>query len=122
MLEQFLRGWGAGAESRALRSGRKCVPITTEGDRDTALAGEKDADAGTSFGASVREFLAWWRDSVRLDASRPGPILTVAPTGLLRNWLAEHDRHVADPGFGEIVEAHGPGLADLRTGEARGGE
>lgn len=43
-----------------------------------------------------------------------GPILVVAPTGLLQNWVAEHDTHLERPGLGHRVEAHGRGLRDLR--------
>jgi general secretion pathway protein L len=41
-----------------------CVTITTDGGHDPARAGEKDAASGSSFGANVREFLAWWRDEL----------------------------------------------------------
>ena len=46
----------------------------------------------------------------------PRPMLVVAPTGLLRNWLDEHDKHLAEAGLGRAVEAHGGGLRQLRTG------
>ncbi len=45
-----------------------------------------------------------------------GPILIVAPTGLLRNWAAEHAAHLREPGLGAPLEAHGKGLRELRTG------
>jgi hypothetical protein len=90
------------------------------------LAGSPGAlladDMGLGKTLQTLAFLAWLRETASSNGSRPAPILTIAPTGLLRNWLAEHDRHVAVPGFGGIVEAHGAGLADLRTGEAAGGE
>ena len=54
--------------------------------------------------------------SAGAQAIAPRPILTVAPTGLLKNWLAEHDKHLKEPGLGEILQVHGQGLADLRTG------
>ena len=46
----------------------------------------------------------------------PRPLLVVAPTGLLRNWLDEHDRHLAGAGLGRPLEAHGAGLRQLRAG------
>lgn len=49
------------------------------------------------------------------------PLLVVAPTGLLANWRAEHDKHLAGPGLGEPVEAHGRGLRSLRTGAMSAG-
>ena len=49
------------------------------------------------------------------------PVLVVAPTGLLANWRAEHDKHLAGPGLGEPVEAHGRGLRRLRTGAMSAG-
>ena len=53
----------------------------------------------------------------------PRPLLVVAPTGLLRNWLDEHDKHLTDSGLGRAVEAHGSGLRQLRTSaNARGNE
>ena len=42
------------------------------------------------------------------------PMLLVAPTGLLKNWVDEHKKHLAPPGLGEIVEAHGRELSRLQ--------
>lgn len=51
------------------------------------------------------------------------PVLVVAPTGLLKNWKDEHDRHLSGAGLGRVVEAHGSALRHLRKGRAgRGGE
>ncbi len=51
------------------------------------------------------------------------PILVVAPTGLLRNWKDEHDKHLSGAGLGRVVEAHGIALRALRKGTTgRGGE
>ncbi len=62
----------------------------------------------------VLAFLAWLRDSMQLGVVARAPVLVVAPTGLLANWKAEHDRHLAAPGLGRLVEAHGKGLAALK--------
>lgn len=45
---------------------------------------------------------------------RNQPILVVAPTGLLRNWLDEHAKHLSGDGLGRAVEAHGAGLKHLK--------
>lgn len=50
------------------------------------------------------------------------PVLVVAPTGLLRNWKDEHDKHLSGTGLGRVVEAHGSALRDLRIGPSGGGE
>ncbi len=51
------------------------------------------------------------------------PVLVVAPTGLLKNWKDEHDKHLSDGGLGPAVEAHGSALQHLRkAGTGRGGE
>lgn len=47
------------------------------------------------------------------------PILIVAPTGLLANWVDEHDLHLDREGLGEVVRAYGPGLRALRHEAAR---
>lgn len=47
------------------------------------------------------------------------PMLVVAPTGLIRNWRDEHDKHLISPGLGRAIEAHGRGLRDLRRGTGR---
>lgn len=79
-------------------------------------------DMGLGKTLQTLSFLAWLREHQQ-EAGNPGkPILTVAPTGLLKNWLAEHDKHLAAPGLGEIVEAHGEGLKDLKRGSGSGSE
>ena len=51
------------------------------------------------------------------------PALVVAPTGLLRNWMDEHEKHLSGAGLGHVVEAYGVGVKDLRKGAfKRGGE
>ena len=59
-------------------------------------------------------FLAWLRDGMGTGVVPRGPLLIVAPTGLLENWRAEHSRHLAEPGLGEPLLAYGKGLAALR--------
>ena len=79
-------------------------------------------DMGLGKTVQTLGFLAWVR-AIQDDVPRErGPILIVGPTGLLRNWQAEHDHHLRDGGLGQRFEAHGRGLADLRMTGARGAE
>jgi len=59
-------------------------------------------------------FLAWLREGMASGAIERAPILVVAPTGLLENWRAEHDRHLSVPGLGHCVQAYGRALANIR--------
>jgi SNF2 domain-containing protein len=45
-------------------------------------------------------FLAWLREGMVSGVIDRAPVLVVAPTGLLENWRAEHDRHLSKPGLG----------------------
>jgi hypothetical protein len=58
-------------------------------------------------------FLAWLREGMPKSIPKQ-PLLIVAPTGLLENWRAEHDRHLTQPGLGRLLTAYGRGLAALR--------
>ena len=65
------------------------------------------------------EALAFLDCRAQYDAARGSgarPTLIVAPTGLLKNWRAEHDLHLRGDGLGRIVEAHGTSLRRIRTG------
>lgn len=66
-------------------------------------------------------FLVWLRNAMRAGALPAAPLLIVAPTGLLENWRAEHDRHLAAPGLGACLPAYGRGLAALRQHPAGNG-
>ncbi len=61
-------------------------------------------------------FLAWLREGMAAGTIEKAPILIVAPTGLLENWLAEHERHLAPPRLGTCMKAYGKHLASVRTG------
>ena len=69
-------------------------------------------------------FLLWMQ--LQNEArDRSEPVLIVAPTGLLKNWLDEHDKHLDPPGLGRAVKAYGAGLRALRhpgTGRLREGD
>ena len=59
-------------------------------------------------------FLAWLREGMASGMIERAPSLVVAPTGLLENWRAEHDRHLSAPGLGSCVQAYGRALANIR--------
>ena len=83
-----------------------------------------DMGLGKTFEALA--FLSRLKEHVGAYRLPHRPMLVVAPTGLLRNWRDEHDKHLSGPGLGRVVEAHGRGLRKLRrTGgptARRGGE
>lgn len=68
----------------------------------------------------VLTFLAWLRDAMRLGVVPRAPVLIVAPTGLLANWKAEHERHLEKPGLGRLLEAFGKGLAAIKRSREDG--
>jgi hypothetical protein len=65
-------------------------------------------------------FLAWLREGMQIGKVPRAPVMIVAPTGLLENWRAEHDRHLAAPGLGRCLAAFGQGLAAIRRRDADG--
>jgi hypothetical protein len=71
-------------------------------------------DMGLGKTVQTLGFLAWVKDLQASGAVAPGPMLIVGPTGLLRNWQAEHERHLSQGGLGDILEAHGKGLSGLK--------
>ncbi len=82
-----------------------------------------DMGLGKTFQALA--FLVWVRRNqqavVAAGKSIPkGPILIVAPTALLRNWVAEAERHLEHGSLGECVEAFGPGLKRLKRKKTPG--
>ncbi len=72
-------------------------------------------DMGLGKTLQALAFLAWLREGMHAGGVPPRPILIVAPTGLLRNWEEEHDRHLAEPGLGQPVRGYGPSLRALRS-------
>lgn len=64
-------------------------------------------------------FLAWTRANRKYQATpltplQRGPILIVAPTALLNNWIAEAEQHLAPDALGDRMDAFGPGLKRLK--------
>ncbi|OCW57068.1 DEAD/DEAH box helicase [Hoeflea olei] len=78
-----------------------------------------DMGLGKTFQALA--FLAW----VRKNRSRQGmaegvarqPVLVVAPTALLRNWIEEAERHLQPDVLGKRIDAFGYGLNRLRLAQ-----
>jgi SNF2-related domain/Helicase conserved C-terminal domain len=72
-------------------------------------------DMGLGKTLQALTFLAWLREGMRSGQIPAGPLLIVAPTGLLENWREEHDRHLNAPGLGNILRAYGKDLSSHRT-------
>ncbi|WP_295883936.1 DEAD/DEAH box helicase [uncultured Thiohalocapsa sp.] len=70
-------------------------------------------DMGLGKTVQTLAFLSWV-DEQTSDAGTRKPHLIVAPTGLLKNWEAEAEQHLAEPGLGELFRAFGAELALLR--------
>lgn len=73
-------------------------------------------DMGLGKTLQALTFLAWLKTGMDAGRLRRQPFLIVAPTGLLKNWQAEHDRHLQAPGLGHCLEAYGASLKRLRKG------
>lgn len=81
------------------------------GTRGVLLA--DDMGLGKTFQVLVT--MAWIRELMDKGALPSLPMLVVAPTGLLENWITkEHDVHLFAPGIGEPVRAYGKWLKDLK--------
>ena len=73
-------------------------------------------DQGLGKTLQTLAFLAWLKAWMsRAPESRRKPILVVAPTGLLRTWEDEADKHLAGTGLGACVKAYGSNLKALRA-------
>ncbi len=76
-------------------------------------------DMGLGKTLQALTFLAWLRQAMEEGKTDRAPILIVAPTGLLKNWEQEHDRHLTAPGLGNLRRAYGPDLRALRQDAGR---
>jgi hypothetical protein len=76
-------------------------------------------DMGLGKTLQALAFLSWVRSVLDREPSEPRSLfLIVAPTGLLANWSAEHDRHLFVPGLG-VCRAYGRHLSAIRTSRSR---
>lgn len=73
-----------------------------------------DMGLGKTF--QTLAFMAWVRREMRESRLARRPLLVVAPTGLLENWVDERDRHLGGDGLGDLVRAYGAELRSLRRG------
>ncbi|MCX2979083.1 SNF2-related protein [Candidatus Marimicrobium litorale] len=74
-----------------------------------------DMGLGKTLQALV--FLSVLKEQVLTDGKRP--LLIVAPTGLLNNWLKEIEEHLLEGALGLITKAYGSALKSLKTGKGR---
>ena len=79
-------------------------------------------DMGLGKTVQALAFLSWVQEQQAATSQQRLPILIVGPTGLLRNWLAEHEKHLHEEGLGEPLELHGEMLRSLGLGGPRGSE
>ncbi|AGA90550.1 DNA/RNA helicase, superfamily II, SNF2 family [Thioflavicoccus mobilis 8321] len=70
-------------------------------------------DMGLGKTIQTLAFLSWV-DEQTADNDTHKPHLIVAPTGLLKNWEAEAEQHLAEPGLGDLFRAYGADLRQLR--------
>ncbi len=75
-------------------------------------------DMGLGKTLQALAFLSCLQETREATGGNPGPLLVVAPTGLLQNWIAEHDKHLYEPGLGEPLEAYGKGLREIRLSQS----
>ena len=78
-------------------------------------------DMGLGKTLEALAFLKCLKQRPRAEQFNLQPMLVVAPTGLLRNWLDEHDKHLSGRGIGKAVEAHGTQLRGLRIDKRSAG-
>ncbi len=71
-------------------------------------------DMGLGKTLLVLAFLAWMKEEIAAGMTPKKPILVVAPVGLLKNWEAEHNLHMLQPGIGEMIPVYGQRLKQLK--------
>ncbi|HBJ84206.1 MAG TPA: ATP-dependent helicase [Verrucomicrobiales bacterium] len=78
-------------------------------------------DMGLGKTLQALAFLLWQRENSPSDPSpQAGGCLIVAPTALLLNWKAEHDKHLDQPGLGDVLQVHGSHLRHARRADGQG--
>lgn len=74
-------------------------------------------DMGLGKTLQVLVFLAWLKELESRGKLKHKPVMVVAPTGLLKNWQDEHNKHLAQSGLGSLVMGYG---GDLKRIKQRG--
>ena len=77
-----------------------------------------DMGLGKTFQALA--FLAWYMENRQKASNRSretdaGPVLIVAPTALLDNWIEEAEKHLASDALGDIAKVFGAGLRQFKN-------
>jgi hypothetical protein len=78
-------------------------------------------DMGLGKTLQALAFLAWLKENAPLSPDpNAGGVLIVAPTSLLYNWKAEHEKHLEQPGLGAVLQVHGSHLRQVRRAVGKG--
>ncbi len=78
-------------------------------------------DMGLGKTLQALAFLAWLKENAPSSPDlNAGGVLIVAPTSLLYNWKAEHEKHLEQPGLGALLQVHGSHLRQVRRAVGKG--
>jgi superfamily II DNA or RNA helicase len=78
-------------------------------------------DMGLGKTIQALTFLAWLKENIPASSdTNAGGVLIVAPTSLLYNWKAEHEKHLEQPGLGDVLQVHGSHLRHVRQPTGKG--
>lgn len=78
-------------------------------------------DMGLGKTLQALAFLVWLKENAPPSLEpNAGGVLIVAPTSLLYNWKAENDKHLGQPGLGEVLQVHGSHLKQIRRTDGPG--
>ncbi len=76
-------------------------------------------DMGLGKTIQALGFMAWVQEQMENGSHPDKPFLVVAPTGLLRNWEAEAEKHLKGAGLGPLFRAYGRDLKQLKDRTSR---
>ena len=71
-------------------------------------------DMGLGKTLQTLAFLAWLKELEQQEKLAHKPLMVVGPTGLLKNWRDEHDKHLERSGLGRLVEGFGSSLKRVK--------
>ncbi len=72
-------------------------------------------DMGLGKTIQTLAFLAWVQEQYDAGVVKRKPFLIVAPTGLLRNWEEESEKHLDEGGLGFLTKMFGANLKNIAT-------